>query len=203
MSAVPHWVDIAGDRRPRRADLRPRGFTLLELIIVIILVALLFLTAYNRLMPLRGDAEAAHVTTVIGNLRSALGLAASERVMTDGVGALEELAGIDPVTLLQQVPDNYIGTAGASIPPGSWYFEPDARELRYRVRYPRYLEGAPNAPVDLAWRVRVIGEAGKPAGVHLAALDEIGWPGHSRALRDLRGAALQRDNQGNDQGNGQ
>lgn len=55
---MPRWGENPGDRQPHRSDLRSRGLALLELIIVVILTVLLFLTAWHRPMPLHGDAEA-------------------------------------------------------------------------------------------------------------------------------------------------
>ncbi len=137
----------------------PRGFSLLELVIVIILVALLFTVAVNRLAPLRGDAEAAHVATVIGSLRSAIGMETAARVVREGVQGLAELEGINPMTLLQEMPEQYLGNlpAGRSneIPAGSWYFDDADGLLVYRVRYPQYLDGNPPPPVELQWRVQL------------------------------------------------
>jgi len=164
------------------------GFTLLELVIVITLIVLLFLTAWHRLMPLRGDAEAAHVTSVVGNLRSALGLATAERVTIEGIDALDSLEAINPMTLLDQAPDTYIGVDPADPAPGSWYFDDDMRELRYRVRYPQYMQGRPQAPVDLAWRVVLAIDDDKPKGIRLRALHTYRWPGDSQPLRQLREA---------------
>ncbi|MEX0914478.1 MAG: type II secretion system protein [Wenzhouxiangellaceae bacterium] len=189
VGAVSDRDQILDQTQTHRRQIRPpqefaEGFTLLELVIVITLVILLFLTAWNRLMPLRGDAEAAHVVSVIGTLRSALGMVASEQVMEGGLEALTELADTNPMALLQQTPDNYIGTRPGDIPPGSWYFDDDSATLRYRVRFPQYLAAAPQDPVELAWRIHVTGDD-QPNGVHLAALDNPHWPGHSRALREL------------------
>jgi len=163
------------------------GFTLLELVLVIILVIVLFSIAFDRLMPMRGDAEAAHVTGVVGGLRSALALTSAEKVTLQGLEALDELVGINPMTMLAEQPDNYLGE-DARPEPGSWYFAAEAEELRYRVRYPEYLAGAPEPPVELAWRIELLGDGERRRGVHLVALEPWSWPGHSRALRELSGA---------------
>lgn len=160
---------------------------MLELVIVIMLVIILFTVAFNRLMPLRGDAEASHVTGIVGSLRSALALAAAEKVTRGGLEALDELAAINPMSLLSERPDNYLGE-DAVPPPGNWYFDTASGELRYRVRFPEYLTDAPEDPVELAWRVELLGAGQARRGVHLTALDTHRWPGHSHALRELAGA---------------
>ncbi len=207
---MPRWVDLhqrrpleaASDRESSQRLLLPsspefrvsspghqHGFTLLELVIVITLISLLFLTAWNRLMPLRGDAEAAHVASVIGNLRSALGLATAERVVTEGMHALESLREINPMTLLNEAPDTYIGANPAETAPGNWYFDAETRELHYRVRYPQYLEGQPQPPVDLSWQVILDAEDNKPKSIRLRALHAQRWPGDSRPMREIRETA--------------
>lgn len=182
------------DPVPGRAPVAP-GFSLLELVIVIILVVLLFLVVFNRLMPLRGDAEAANVATVIGSLRSAIGMEAASRVIRDGLPSLAELEGINPMMLLQEWPDRYIGeseqTGAADIASGTWYFQTSTRTLAYRVRFPEYLEGAPVGPVDLRWRVVLqfedISGSGefdpavdRPRGLRLEPIDAYQWPDQPR-----------------------
>lgn len=185
MSGVPRWVERPGPGRTSR------GFTLLELVIVISLVVLLFLTAYWRLLPLRGDAEAAHVATTIGTLRSNLGLVVAERILDDSLEGATGLAEANPMALLARPPGNYLGEIepgqDAEIPRGSWYFDPASRELRYRVRYPQYLEDAPaSGPVELSWQVRLAyadrntdgrydAEEDGLKGVHLRELDNPEW----------------------------
>ena len=185
----PRWIPTR-TREPGTTTI-PRGFTLLELVIVIILVILLFLTVWNRLMPLRGDAESAHVASIIGNLRSALGLATAERVVTEGMQALESLRAVNPMTLLDEAPDTYIGVNPAEPAPGNWYFDTQTRQLQYRVRYPQYREGQPQPPVDLSWQVILEGDDNKPKGIRLRALHDHRWPGDSRPMREIRETAGQ------------
>ena len=179
MSDVPHWVD----RTTGRSRDQVRGFTLLELILVIILVAALFLVAGNRLLPLRGEAEAAHVTTVVGSLRSALGMEAAARAIREDLAAVQALAHTNPFDLLQRCPENYLGvmTDSESGEPasGSWYFDPESSALVYRVRYPRYLEGRPDGPVELRWRI----ESQQPRGIALIALHDVRWKDWEMPLR--------------------
>lgn len=149
---MPRWAELT-----RPAPRSQRGFTLLELIIVIVLVVLLFLVAYDRLLPLRGQAEAAHVASTIGTIRSSLGLTVAQRVLEDGVSGLPEIAGGNPMNLLGSTPNNYMGEIESAddeqIPRGNWYFERATGKLGYRVRYPQYLLPPSNETVLLTWRV--------------------------------------------------
>ncbi|MGK7297109.1 MAG: type II secretion system protein [Candidatus Wenzhouxiangella sp. M2_3B_020] len=156
---------------------RQAGFTLLEIVIVVALVILLFLVAIDRILPLRGQAEAAHVRQVVGTLRSSLGLAVAERVLGQGLDSVDSLAGSDPMRLLAEPPDNYAGAlrAGDVPEPGTWYFDPRTGRLGYRVEFTGYLAGAPEA-ASLHWRVAVDYDDGKPRWVHLrSAADNPGW----------------------------
>jgi prepilin-type N-terminal cleavage/methylation domain-containing protein len=185
MSAVQPWADAMSIASHRRAH----GFSLLELIIVITLVALLFLVALNRLAPLRGDAEAAHVATVIGSLRSAIGLETAQRVIRHGLGSLADLQSTNPMDLLQETPEQYLGAytnpTAAEIHPGAWYFDESEGLLVYRVRFPHYLENSPSGPIELKWQVRLQVErsaagarqpSGHISGLSLEPLHEHRWP---------------------------
>lgn len=187
---MPRWADPVS-----RLPARQRGFSLLELVVVIILVVILFLVAFDRLLPLRGDAEAAHVATVIGGLRSAIGLEAATRITREGLPALADLEGINPMTLLQEWPDNYIGETAeldrTEIGPGAWFFELESEALVYRVRFPQYLEDEPQHPAELRWRVTLQyedtdgsghyePESDRVRGLRLEPLDRHEWPGQPR-----------------------
>ncbi|RFF28291.1 MULTISPECIES: hypothetical protein [unclassified Wenzhouxiangella] len=185
---MPRWAETTVRRRP--ANLQ-RGFSLLELVVVIILVILLFLVAFDRLMPLRGQAESAHVATTVGTLRSALGMITAERVVKEGISALSSLEGENPMALLDETPSNYIGEIESadrsSVPRGSWYFERDSGRLGYRVRYPQYLDEPGNQAVHLTWRVTLGFTDENGNGVYEPDVDSA----HSVGLRSLHDRAWQ------------
>lgn len=156
------------------------GFTLLELLVVIGLVIILFVTAIENLLPLRAAAErAAHAATVSG-VRSAVGLEATRRVVQRGADGLEEMDRANPVAWLASPPSNYIGNVTAhdyrQIPRGGWGFDPASRVLFYRLRYPEYVEGGYAPPAGIRYRVEV---RRTPGGgireVGLIQLDEAQW----------------------------
>ncbi len=165
-----------------------RGFSFLELIIVITLVVLLFLVAADRLLPLRGQAEMAHVGVVIGTLRSSLGLETARRVINDGPAALPALADSNPMALLQQAPESYLGEFDKpdteDFRPGTWHFDRRDGTLVYRVRFPQYLDQTSPVERDLRWRVTLHyaepgsegGDLNNPVqGVGLIKLDQNSW----------------------------
>lgn len=191
MWEVPRWAETTSSRYPGFSQ---RGFSLLELVIVIILVILLFLVAFDRLMPLRGQAEAAHVATTIGALRSALGMTTAERVVDEGISTLSGLAGENPMTLLDEPPGNYMGEIESAdsetVPRGSWYFERDSGRLGYRVRYPQYLQEPDDEAVHLAWRVTLGFNDKNENGAYDPDIDSA----HSIGLRSLHDRTWQNMN---------
>lgn len=159
---------------------RQAGFTLLELVIVVILVAVFFVVAIDRILPLRGDAEAAHVAGTVGALRSALGIEVSGVLLHGGVDAVEALAGSNPMRLLAERPDNYLGAMDgvdpAVLPKGAWYFDTGTGELVYLVRHTEYFRSDLPGEPRLAYRVELVrNERGELAGVSLARQHGFVW----------------------------
>ncbi|MEE4295965.1 MAG: hypothetical protein V2J20_05035, partial [Wenzhouxiangella sp.] len=116
---MPRWAEHAA------LPAHHRGRGLLDTAIVLILISLFLLVASQRLLPLRGDAEAAHIQTTIGQLRAVLGLTAAEMIIRDGMVSLNTLTSSNPIALLEELPRNYRGEISVEqitqIPPGSWY----------------------------------------------------------------------------------
>lgn len=150
---MPRWA------RPQHPVDLARGRGLLDTAIVVCLLSVLLLIASQRLLPLRGEAEAAHVTTVIGQLRSALGLTAAEMILREGVDSLQRLPGSNPVALLEEAPRNYRGEISVEqsvqVDPGSWYFVPATGHLGYRIRHPQYRADPSSTSGDRLWRIEL------------------------------------------------
>lgn len=131
---------------------RQRGFSLLELTVVVCLIAVLATVALDRIWSLRAQAERVAVAQVVGAVRSALGLEVARRVLHEGVDSLDQLDGGNPMVLLAQQPPGYRGERSgrgvAEVEPGEWYFDTSAHSLVYRVRFTNGFESA--AGDDLA-----------------------------------------------------
>lgn len=115
---------------------RQKGFTLIELVVVIVILGLLAATALPRFIDLTGDARRASVQGVAGGLRSAAALAkagylvqGSTNVTMDGVTVTtngsgyptEDAAGIgtalpapDGYTVAYGTPTTYTPTGGSA-----------------------------------------------------------------------------------------
>ena len=147
---------MAAERSSRVAG-GVRGFTLVELVVVIVLVGLLTTFAARRLLPLREEAERAAMTQVLGGLRAAL---TGELLALVTQGRDEEIAALaeaNPMALLLEAPANYLGELHApdpaSIPLGHWWWDSATRQLVYRVRHDRRFETALATPARARFRV--------------------------------------------------
>lgn len=153
---------------------------------VICLVAILFTVAANRLWGLQVLAEQTAMDTVIGNLRSALGMKVAELFTKGDMAGLRALEGSNPMALLAQTPENYLGEqAGQAARRGSWIYRPGDRMLVYRVKNEASFRGA-DGRLEARFRVRAVfddrNRNGRfdPArdavnGVRLVAIEPYAW----------------------------
>jgi prepilin-type N-terminal cleavage/methylation domain-containing protein len=167
------------------------GFTLIELVVVVALIALLAGFALDRLLPLIGRAQRVAFLQLQQQLQSALLLEAAERITAGEAYRLSELDGANPMTLLLQPPGNYLGSIEwpdrEKLPRDSWYYDVHAAHLVYRVgRYTRFdgLDGPPDRvefKVDFIYRDRdgdAVFDAARDHfdGLRLAAVQPYSWP---------------------------
>lgn len=127
---------------------RTAGFTLIELVLVIGLVAAFAAVALEKLLRYQEMAEKVAMEHTVGVLRSALALRFAGRVASgmgiDTSGIAEE----NPMDWLAQRPDNYLGAlydpAYPDVPKGNWYFDRKTAELVYRPRMTRFYVAGPD-----------------------------------------------------------
>lgn len=113
-----------------------RGFTLVELVIVIVIIGVLAGFLLDRVLPLVGQAERVAFQQVRARIQSALLLEAAERIARGESSSLGELAGANPMSLLLQPPGNYLGALSrpqiGDLPRAAWYFDDREGRLVYR-----------------------------------------------------------------------
>lgn len=203
MPAIAHWSpDELGVKTVKKLPLvtithvsrlarvaRPlRGFTLVELIVVICIVAVLGVAALDRLFWYQGQAEKAAMEYTATMVKSGLWMSAASLMMADREREIPALAERNPMNLLAQKPENYLGEIDGSraSPPegGNWYYDVSKRQVVYVVGQRRNF--TPEVPGDFTVRygMKVLfgetettpGEKVKyVAGITLVPLSKYTW----------------------------
>jgi prepilin-type N-terminal cleavage/methylation domain-containing protein len=126
-------------RRARRSVKRSAvlGFSLLELVVVIVIIGILVTVALNRLLPYIDAAERVGVLTVESQIKSTLMMSAAKRIAAGKAASISELDGSNPMHLMLETPENYVGELrgrdGSSVPRRNWYFDLETRRLVYHT----------------------------------------------------------------------
>ena len=112
-----------------------RGFTLIELIVVIAILSVLIASILNRVEYYQELAEKTAMEQNVGAIQSALTMEHGKLYVRGNAGDITSLATENPMKWLQKLPQNYAGEFYApspkSVPPGSWVFDLKSRELIY------------------------------------------------------------------------
>ena len=122
---------------------RASGFTLVELLVVISVVALLFGVALDRLLRYRELAERTAVEQNLAAINVALTAKFAALIAAGRGDAIAGEAGANPVNLLARPPENYLGELYSpppdSLAPRSWHFDRQSGDLVYMPGRTRYL----------------------------------------------------------------
>ena len=175
-------------RAPRQR--RTAGFSLLELVIVIGLVAVLATVAADRLTRMRGAAEKAAVESIIGAIRSAFGIRFAELIAKGRSAEIPQLVRTNPFELLADMPETYrgafFGVDAGLFAPGDWYYDRRDNKLVYLAKFtdpPANSASGPNrvrlAPTlifdDLNGNDRFDVGIDKPTGIKFGIVDAVNW----------------------------
>lgn len=155
-------------RRPRHSALGTqhsvKGFTLLELIVVIIILSILVSELLKRVPYYQGQAEKAAMEQTVGALQSALVIRYGA-LMARGAANEKELsvlASANPMNWLQQKPPNYAGEyfdpAPQAIPSRSWFYDLKSHDLVYSVGYADYFKPGKDGRRWIRFHTRIVSE---------------------------------------------
>src|SRR6266545_4550257 len=112
-----------------------RGFTLLELVVVVCIVAFLFGVALERLMRYRELAERTAVEQNLAAINMALTMRFAALVTAGRGEGIAKEVGHNPIELLARPPQDYLGElyapAPETLPRPSWYFDRSTGHLVY------------------------------------------------------------------------
>ena len=127
------------------------GFSLLELVLVIALIAILIAVAASRLLPYVSKAESVAVMRLEGQLRNVLLMEAAILIARGQSASLVDLDHANPMSFLLEPPPTYLGElrdpTRALLPRRSWHFDTSRRRLVYRAG-----RGFENADADAVIR---------------------------------------------------
>lgn len=153
------------------------GFSLLELVVVIIIISVLMVLAIQRLLSLQVDAERVVMESVVGTLRSAIGIKVAEKIVRQNISDLATLENGNPMNLLAETPSNYIGELTGADPftlvSGSWYFDSDDHVLVYIVDNTGYFSGGMADPSRARFRMRLVYTDKNNNGSYDSGVDSI------------------------------
>lgn len=154
-----------------------RGFSLLELVVVIALIGTLIAVAAHRLLPYIDEAERVAVLRVEGQLRSSLMMEAAKRIVRGQSASLSDLEGTNPVKFLLEPPKNYVGERLQreieQSPTRRWYYAQDGNRLIYRLGAPFGLPVHDESEEDPAFEIRVAFADTNGNGVFEAQREEL------------------------------
>lgn len=151
----------------RQTSGRLRGFSLFELVVVIVLAMLLLTVAFLRYANLQAIAEQSAKNAVLESLRVGLALKATELAMREGAAKVRTLEQVNPFDLLSAKLSNYGGEVRqpSDLRPATWYYSPSTGELLYAERWPDGMVPLPGRSVVHYYRVVVRFGAGGVDGV--------------------------------------
>jgi len=170
---------------PRGHRCASPGFTLIELIIVICIVALCAALLLDRLRLYQEAAEKAVMEYTVATLKSALQLRVAAMLVRGEEKNIGSLARANPVDWLMEPPVGYRGEFRApqpTVPRGSWYFDATRNELVYVPNLDAHLERLPDGSKRLRFRVRLSFEPAEPdseprrfSGMGIEAVTPYTW----------------------------
>lgn len=122
-----------------------RGFSLIELVAVVVVMALLAVVLFRLTLDYAEEAEKIAMEQVAAQARAAMHLRIAGLLARHNEAAIPTLAQQNPMNWLSEKPGIYAGeiygVAPADLaPPRSWYYDTRAGELVYRPARTRHLE---------------------------------------------------------------
>ena len=135
-------IDITDRQLKRRTQFcypsrKDAGFSLFELTVFIISVAIIYATAANRFADFPEQAERANFLAVTTQLQSGVNLELMLAMAEDSLVNIAAYENSNPMELMLETPSNYLGefdfVDSASIQRRSWYYDSRNQELVYLV----------------------------------------------------------------------
>lgn len=165
---------------------KQHGFSLFEMVVVVLLIGVLVSIAIDRLLLLQIEAERVSVRHVIGALESAVYIQTAEIVLKQGLAAMSKLENTNPMNYLGEQPYNYRGVKTADesrkVPAANWYFDAENDELVYKVKNKKYFVSEKQHEARIRLKLSLLYREGNETdessaiqGVRLEKLHEYSW----------------------------
>lgn len=139
---------------------RAAGFTLFELVLVIILVGIFSGVLLGRFLLYQEMAEKVAMEQTAGAVRSALTIQLAGLISRGRTEDIPKLVAVNPMDLLTETQKNYVGefyeTSFDDIPPGSWYFDLRHRQLVYVVRNDAHFVPGEDGAKEVRYHVALV-----------------------------------------------
>ena len=123
---------------------KQRGFTFLELAVVIAVISALAVVALNYYYKLMVDIERTAMEQDLGAIRTAISMQVVGHFSAGKMPDLSKLVDSNPMDLLAEKPENYLGVIShyklEELEKGSWFYDSQAQTLIYLVRNQVYFE---------------------------------------------------------------
>lgn len=136
---------------------KQRGFTFLELVVVISIISILGVVALNYYYKLMVDVERTSMAHDLGVMRSAIGIQVAGHFVSGNMAGLNKLIDSNPMDLLAEKPNNYLGVIShyklEEIEKGSWFYDNRSQTLIYLVRNQLYFETELAQPARARFKV--------------------------------------------------
>jgi prepilin-type N-terminal cleavage/methylation domain-containing protein len=134
-----------------------RGFTFLELAVVISIISILGVVALNYYYKLLVDIERTSMARDLGVMRSAISMQVAGHFVAGDMAGLEKLVDSNPMDLLAEKPNNYLGVISHytldEIEKGSWFYDSGSQTLIYLVRNQVYFETGLEGPARARFKI--------------------------------------------------
>ncbi|SDZ90207.1 general secretion pathway protein G [Desulfuromusa kysingii] len=139
------------------AKVKQRGFTFLELVIVITVISVLGFVALNRYYQLLVDVERTSMEHDLGVMRSAISMQVAGHYVAGNMTGLKKLVDSNPMELLSEKPNNYLGVIShyriEDIEKGSWFYDSKEQALIYMVRNQLYFVTELSEPARARFKI--------------------------------------------------
>ena len=152
-----------------------RGFSLIELSVVLVVIAVLLGVIGTRVLEWQASAEQTAVKSLLATLDSALGMRVAQYQVRQDRRGIEALAGSNPMDNLERHPGNYRGELrdGSTVQPGNWYFDRRGKSLVYRVRNVERFRGGVKNPVRARFSIRLVFQDQNGNGVYDREIEQL------------------------------